>query len=51
LFRVNKEYKEWSGHGGYSMVPEELNGRATSMPYDAKEVLERLYAHSTKRAE
>jgi hypothetical protein len=42
LFRVNKEYEEWSGHGGYPMVPEELKGRAISMPYDAKEVLERL---------
>jgi NAD-dependent SIR2 family protein deacetylase len=45
LFRINKEYQEWSGHGGYSMVPEQLKGRATSMPYDAKEVLEHLYAH------
>lgn len=51
LFRVNKEYKEWSGHGGYSMVPEELKGRATSMPYDAKEVLERLCAYSTAGSE
>jgi NAD-dependent SIR2 family protein deacetylase len=51
LFRINKEYKEWPGHGGYCMVPEQLKGRATSMPYDAKEVLERLYAHSIERAE
>jgi NAD-dependent SIR2 family protein deacetylase len=51
LFRINKGYKEWSGHGGYPMVPEELKGRATSMPYDAKEVLERLYAHSTAGSE
>jgi NAD-dependent SIR2 family protein deacetylase len=42
LFRINKEYKEWPGHGGYPMVPEELKERATSMPYDAKEVLEHL---------
>jgi NAD-dependent SIR2 family protein deacetylase len=51
LFRINKEYKEWPGHGGYPMVPEELKGRATSMPYDAKEVLERIDAHSRARAE
>lgn len=43
LFRVNKEYREWPGHGGYPMVPEELEGKATPMPYDAKEVIERLY--------
>jgi NAD-dependent SIR2 family protein deacetylase len=51
LFRINKEYKEWPGHGGYPMVPEELKGRATSMPYDAEEVLTHLYAHSTAGAE
>ena len=50
LFRINKEYKEWSGHRGYALVPDELKGRATSMPYDAKEVLERLYALSTAMA-
>jgi NAD-dependent SIR2 family protein deacetylase len=43
LFRVNREYREWTGHGGYPMVPPELNGRATSLPFDAKEVLESLY--------
>jgi NAD-dependent SIR2 family protein deacetylase len=47
LFRVNKEYREWPGHGGYSIVPEELMEKATSMPYDAKEVVERLY-HDAK---
>jgi NAD-dependent SIR2 family protein deacetylase len=43
LFRVNKEYREWPGHGGFPMVPEELIGKATPMPYDAKDVIERLY--------
>lgn len=47
LFRINKGYREWSGHGGYPMVPLELKGRATSMPYDAKEVLEHLYQNAT----
>ena len=47
LFRVNREYKEWPGHGGYPMVPLELKGRATSMPYDAGEVLEHLYLNTT----
>jgi NAD-dependent SIR2 family protein deacetylase len=51
LFRINKEYKEWPGHGGHPMVPEELKGRATSMSYDAKEVLAHLYAHSTLQSE
>ncbi len=44
LFRINKEYSEWPGHGGYSVTPDELIGKATSMPYDAKDVIERLYA-------
>jgi NAD-dependent SIR2 family protein deacetylase len=43
LFRVNKEYREWPGHGGYPMVPEELEGKATPVPYDAKDVIEKLY--------
>ncbi|NLP37428.1 MAG: Sir2 silent information regulator family NAD-dependent deacetylase [Firmicutes bacterium] len=43
LFRVNKEYKEWPGHGGYPMVPRELKGKATEMPYDAAAVIESLY--------
>lgn len=47
LFRVNKEYKEWPGHGGYAMVPMALQGRATSMPYDAQDVLEHLYQKVT----
>jgi NAD-dependent SIR2 family protein deacetylase len=47
LFRINKEYREWPGHGGYSIVPDELMGKATSMPYDAKEVVERL-CHDTE---
>ena len=32
LFRVNREYREWPGQGGYPMVPEELVGKATPMP-------------------
>jgi NAD-dependent SIR2 family protein deacetylase len=43
LFRVNREYREWPGHGGYPMVPEELAGKATPMPFDAKAVVEWLY--------
>ncbi len=43
LFRINKEYKEWPGHGGFSMIPSELKDKATSMPYDAKEVIETLH--------
>lgn len=44
LFRVNREYREWPGHGGYAMVPAELAGRATAMPWDAGEVIEHLRA-------
>lgn len=44
LFRVNREYREWPGHGGYAMVPAELAGRATAMPWDAGEVIEHLHA-------
>ena len=44
LFRINKEYREWPGHGGYPMVPEELKNKATVMPYDAKDVIESLYS-------
>jgi NAD-dependent SIR2 family protein deacetylase len=47
LFRINKEYREWPGHGGYPMVPRELRGRATSMPFDAKEVVEHLHRNTT----
>jgi NAD-dependent SIR2 family protein deacetylase len=43
LFRVNREYNEWPGQGGYPMVPEELGDKATPMPYDAKTVIEWLY--------
>lgn len=43
LFRINREYREWPGHGGYAVVSDELDGRATSMPYNAKDVIERLY--------
>jgi NAD-dependent SIR2 family protein deacetylase len=50
LFRVNKEYKEWTRHGGYAIVPAELNGRATSIPFDAKEVIEHLYANTKEPA-
>jgi NAD-dependent SIR2 family protein deacetylase len=50
LFRINKEYREWPGHGGYPMVPEELNGKATSMPYSAADVIEGLYS-GLKRTE
>lgn len=48
LFRVNKEYREWPGHGGYPMVPEELWDKATPMPYDAKDVIEWLYENAGK---
>lgn len=48
LFRVNKEYKEWPGHGGFPMVPKELKGKATSMPYEAKNVIEWLAEHMVK---
>jgi hypothetical protein len=43
LFRINKEYKEWPGHGGYPMVPEEIKHAATEMPYDAADVIGSLY--------
>ncbi len=43
LFRVNRGYREWPGHGGYPMVPKALSGKATPMPYDAKDVIEWLY--------
>jgi hypothetical protein len=43
LFRVNREYKEWPGQGGYPMFPEEIKDKATPMPFDAGEVIERLY--------
>jgi NAD-dependent SIR2 family protein deacetylase len=43
LFRINREYREWPGHGGFSMVPRELSGKAASLPYDAKDVIESLY--------
>lgn len=43
LFRVNREYDQWPGHGGFPMVPEELGDKATEMPFDAKEVIESLY--------
>jgi NAD-dependent SIR2 family protein deacetylase len=43
LFRVNRGYKEWEGHEGYAMVPKELQGKATPMPFDAGEVIEWLY--------
>jgi NAD-dependent SIR2 family protein deacetylase len=46
LFRINREYKEWPGHGGYPMVPPELKGKATSIPFDAKDVLECLYQNT-----
>jgi NAD-dependent SIR2 family protein deacetylase len=48
LFRVNREYREWPGHGGYPMLPRELRGKSTSMPYDAKEVIEWQYARLEK---
>jgi NAD-dependent SIR2 family protein deacetylase len=44
LFRVNKEYREWPGHGGFPMIPEQIADKATPMPFDAKEVIEWLYA-------
>lgn len=44
LFRINREYREWPGHGGYPTIPEQLISKSTSMPYDAKEVIQQLYA-------
>jgi hypothetical protein len=35
-------------HGGYPMVPEELWDKATSMPCDARDVIERLYEAAGK---
>ncbi|NLL40127.1 MAG: NAD-dependent protein deacetylase of SIR2 family [Clostridiales bacterium] len=43
LFRVNCEYEQWPGHGGFPMVPEELKDKATPMPFDARKVIEHLY--------
>ena len=43
LFRVNREYREWAGQGGYPMIPAELADKATSMPYDAGDVIGWLY--------
>jgi NAD-dependent SIR2 family protein deacetylase len=48
LFRINKGYREWPGHDGYPKVSERLEGKATSMPFDAKEVIELLYAEMTE---
>ncbi len=31
------------GHEGYSMFPRELEGKASSLPYDAKDVIESLH--------
>ncbi len=42
LFRINKGYKEWPGHDGYPIISEELQGKATSMPYDANDVIQAL---------
>ncbi len=47
MYMINKEYKEWPGHGGYSRVSDRLKDRSTSMPYDAKEVIECLYSKIT----
>lgn len=44
LFRVNQEYREWPGHGGYSAVPAELGSKATPLPYDASTVIDALTA-------
>lgn len=43
LFRINRAYREWEGHEGYSMFPRELEGKASSLPYDAKDVIESLH--------
>ncbi|NLM46759.1 MAG: Sir2 silent information regulator family NAD-dependent deacetylase [Firmicutes bacterium] len=51
LFRVNKEYKEWPGHGGYPMVPDAIKHAATEMPYDAADVIEHLYQMQGKGQE
>ena len=42
LFRVNKGYAEYRNHAGYPKVPEELAGRAFSIPCDATEVIHAL---------
>lgn len=53
LFRVNYEYKEVPGHGGFPMVPEELKekDKATPLPYDAKDVIEWLAEHMVVKDE
>jgi NAD-dependent SIR2 family protein deacetylase len=51
LFRINKAYREWEGHEGYSMFPRELEGKASSLPYDAKDVIESLYDSLIERKE
>ncbi|NLT13148.1 MAG: hypothetical protein GXY05_02260 [Clostridiales bacterium] len=43
LFRVNRGYREWSGHGGHPVIPEPIMDKSTAVPYDAKDVIERLY--------
>jgi NAD-dependent SIR2 family protein deacetylase len=43
LFRVNKGYREWHGDTGHPSIPEPIADKATSMPFDAKEVIELLY--------
>ncbi|NLA88024.1 MAG: Sir2 silent information regulator family NAD-dependent deacetylase [Clostridiales bacterium] len=43
LFRINREYREWPGHGGYPMIPEPIMDKSTSMPYDARVVIEWLH--------
>ncbi len=43
LLRINREYREWPGHGGYPMIPEPIMDKSTSMPYDARVVIEWLH--------
>lgn len=42
LFRVNKGYNDLRTHPGYPEVPEELEGRAFSIPLDAAELIHTL---------
>ena len=43
LFRINRGYRDVR-HPGYPEVPEELEGRAFSLPLDAGEVIDALSA-------
>lgn len=42
LFRVNRGYRDYGDHPGYPAVPEDLTGRAFSLPLDCGEVIRAL---------